>query len=292
MRAEPSTPADGQRLARTTRLAVPSAAENEKMPSPTEATPVAHDSAARPKKRAPRRLVDPRFQLKHTAWLVGVIAVLMAAAGVVIVRSVNQASRFARDAAAQAERALRESQTATRAMHMNRLLEAAEGPEETRLAVEREFVAADRAAERNLAQARQQGSDVEGARRRLLLLLLGVAVALLVLVAVMGIVITERIVGPVFRVKRMLRQVGTGRLVAAYGPRKHDELGDLFETFQQMTYSLKALQLDRIATLDLALRRAKDSGTAAPVLETLHELRGQMCLGLPRTTVPPPPFES
>ena len=51
----------------------------------------------------------------------------------------------------------------------------------------------------------------------------------------MGIVITHRIVGPVHKMKRLLRRVSTGRLAIEERLRKGDELEDLFDTFLQMT---------------------------------------------------------
>src|SRR5262249_51386364 len=82
----------------------------------------------------------------------------------------------------------------------------------------------------------------------------------LALLTILGVVITHRIVGPVFKIKRLLRQVASGKLVVNQRLREGDELGDLFETFQQMTLSLKVLQIDRIATLEAAIAEAEKSG--------------------------------
>jgi nitrogen fixation/metabolism regulation signal transduction histidine kinase len=111
-------------------------------------------------------------------------------------------------------------------------------------------------------------------------LLIGAGVALLLMLTLMGIVITHRIVGPVHKVKRLLRRVSTGRLVVEERLRKGDELEDLFETFLQMTYSLQAMQNARVTTLDATLRRAEASGAPAEVVEGLRALRAQMMLGL------------
>ena len=112
------------------------------------------------------------------------------------------------------------------------------------------------------------------------------------LLTLMGIVITHRIVGPVYKLKRLLRRVSTGRIVVDEHLRRGDELEDLFETFLQMTHSLSAIQHARVATLDATLRRAEATDAAPEVLDGLKALRAQMTLGLEprrRTTVPPPP---
>jgi nitrogen fixation/metabolism regulation signal transduction histidine kinase len=111
------------------------------------------------------------------------------------------------------------------------------------------------------------------------------------LLGAMGILITHRVVGPVHKLKRLLRQVGTGRLVVRERLRHGDELGDLFDTFLQMTYSLKALQNGRLATLDRTIRDAESSGASSQMLEGLRALHAQMALGVGvhrRSSAPPP----
>jgi hypothetical protein len=72
--------------------------------------------------------------------------------------------------------------------------------------------------------------------------------------------------------------------------RRGDELEDLFETFLQMTHSLRAMQNARIATLDATLRKAETSGASEEVLDGLRALRAQMMLGLEKrrsASIPP-----
>src|SRR5262249_21649156 len=88
------------------------------------------------------------------------------------------------------------------------------------------------------------------------------------------------IVGPVFKLKRLLRQVGSGRLVVKERLRRGDELGDLFDTFLQMTLSLKALQIDRLVTLEAVLRELEQTEISPATLAKLHALRAQMQLPL------------
>jgi hypothetical protein len=76
--------------------------------------------------------------------------------------------------------------------------------------------------------------------------------------------------------------VSTGRLVIEDRLRKGDELEDLFDTFLQMTYSLRATQRARLATLDSTLKHAESTNTPKEVIEGLRALRAQMVLGLER----------
>jgi nitrogen fixation/metabolism regulation signal transduction histidine kinase len=234
-----------------------------------------------PRRRVRGYLVDPRFQLKYTGLLVGVVLAVMLALGLVIWRTAETASAHARLATSQAEKAMLESQTSSRITRQNALAQAADSPDLLKM-LEEEIAQVDREAEKNLADVKQRGRDIEAQRQRMIGLLVGSGVALVLLLGVMGIFITHRIVGPVFKLKRLLRQVGTSRLGVKERLRRGDELEDLFDTFLQMTYSLTALQRGRLATLDATIRKAEATGAAAEVLDGLRALRAQLCLGLDR----------
>jgi nitrogen fixation/metabolism regulation signal transduction histidine kinase len=245
----------------------------------TQASSTSGARASRPRRHTRHYLINARFQLKYTALLVGVVVSVMAALGAVIWQLGNTAAQHAQYAAAQAEVALRESHTSSRLVRMNALASAGDNPDLVKI-LEDELADTDRQAEKNLADVQARRGAVESNRRQLLWVLLGAGSAIVLLLTVMGIFITHRIVGPVFKLKRLLRQAGTGRLVVKERLRRGDELGDLFDTFLQMTLSLKALQIDRLVTLDAALRELDEAGTAPAVAARLRELRAQMQLAL------------
>ncbi|HEU4408256.1 MAG TPA: HAMP domain-containing protein [Polyangiaceae bacterium] len=233
----------------------------------------------RKQRRVRHYLLDPRFQLKYTGLLVGAVLAVMTALGVVIWQLGNAAAEGARFAATQAEMALKESHTSSRIVRMNALAAAADSPDLVK-ALEAELAQTDRQAEENLAKVKAHRDAVERDRERLLNALAFTGLSLLVLLTAIGIFITHRIVGPVFKMKRLLRQVGSGRLVVRERLRRGDELGDLFETFLQMTLSLKSLQADRVATLDSIIKGLEASGQAPETLARLRELRAQLQLTL------------
>ncbi len=199
-----------------------------------------------------RYLLNPKFQLKYTAYLVIVVLTVMAALGVVIFNIANASADHAQFAAVQAEKALKESQTTSKVLRTT----AANEPALLALLGE-DLDAQDKEYEKNLAEVQRRKTQVAESRQNLFYLLVGGGTVLLVLLVVMGIFITHRIVGPVFKMKRLLRQVATGKVVVKERLRKGDELSDLFETFLQMSLSLKVLQLDRIATLDAAIESGR-----------------------------------
>jgi len=239
--------------------------------------------AQAPTKHASRRrrnyLLNPQFQLKYTGLLVLVVFVILAVLGTVIWRTSSIASDEAQSAVTQAEIAFKESATSARILRMSAAAYGSDAPDLGRT-IEQGLAEVDRKSESNLAEVAARRASVEELRQRMLFLLIGGGLTLVVILGVLGIFITHRIVGPVHRMKRLCRQVGTSRLSIHEGLRRGDELEDLFDTFVQMTYSLKSLQTGRLASLDAALEKAEEEGVSPEVMSRLRVLRAQLCLGL------------
>lgn len=233
------------------------------------------------RRRKKSYLLDARFQLKWTSYLVVVVLGVMTGLGFVIARIAGRASDTAQLAVRQAEKAYEESRSNSILARRSVQLAA---PDNAGLAaiMDESLAEVDVQSEQNLADVRGRHVQIERDRARLQKVLVGAGVALVVLLAVMGIVITHRIVGPVHKMKRLLRRVSTGRLVVDERLRRGDELEDLFDTFLQMTYSLRAMQVARLATLEDALRVAEATGASQEVLDAMTALRATMVLGVQR----------
>jgi nitrogen fixation/metabolism regulation signal transduction histidine kinase len=231
-------------------------------------------------------LLDPRFQVKWTSYLVVVVLLVMMTLGTLIARLAGRTSHTAGIAVTQAEKAFHESKTnnilARSAVEM-----AQPDNEGLSAAMDEQFKEVDAQQEKNLADVRRLQQDIARDGQNLQRLIMGAGVALLLLLTGMGIVITHRIVGPVHKLKRLLRRVSTGRLVVDEHLRRGDELEDLFETFLQMTHSLRAMQNARVATLDATLRHAEEAGASGEIVDGLRALRAQMMLGLEKRHRPP-----
>jgi nitrogen fixation/metabolism regulation signal transduction histidine kinase len=234
-------------------------------------------------------LLDPRFQLKWTSYLVIVVVLVMTGLGFVIGQTASKASDTAELAVAQAERAFQESRANSALTRGDVQLAGGGDPNLTKI-MEESLAEEDAKSAQNLESVRQRQVEIARNRRNMHLLLVAAGLALVVLLVGMGILITHRIVGPVHKMKRLLRRVSTGRLAIEERLRRGDELEDLFDAFLQMTYSLRAIQAARLKTLDDTLRRAEASGAAADVLAGMRALRAQMVLGLEprRPSVLPP----
>ncbi|HET6337676.1 MAG TPA: hypothetical protein VFG30_30830 [Polyangiales bacterium] len=116
----------------------------------------------------------------------------------------------------------------------------------------------------------------EQADRRVALSIAGAVLLLALALAMTGIVVTHRLVGPAFRLKMLLREVRDGRLVIRGRLRKGDELQDIFEAFQEMILSLRAAQEQEIALLEAAIERAKGAGVPREAIADVESVRDRM----------------
>ncbi|MGH7437776.1 MAG: signal protein, partial [Polyangiaceae bacterium] len=86
-------------------------------------------------------------------------------------------------------------------------------------------------------------------------------------IGVLGILFTHKVAGPVFKMKRLLKMVGDGRLYIAESLRKGDELQSFFDTFTAMVASLREREKVKLDAVDKALaaldRNAPDEARAA-----------------------------
>jgi methyl-accepting chemotaxis protein len=112
-------------------------------------------------------------------------------------------------------------------------------------------------------------------RQMLAGILAGIALLTLALGAT-GIVITHKIIGPAYRIRKMLAAVARGHLRVEGQLRKGDELQDVFGAFNDMVNTLRARQSEEIAQLDAALHRARASGIADRDLQPFRSLRDRM----------------
>jgi nitrate/nitrite-specific signal transduction histidine kinase len=180
----------------------------------------------------------------------------------------------------QLEKALKESATSSKLLRMFAETYSDVDPELAKT-IDKDEDEIDRQYQRDLEDAKLRRTQVEEHKKRIIRLLVGGAAGVCLLLALLGIFITHRVVGPAHRMKRLLRQVGTSRFDLDVFPlRRGDELEDLFETFVQMTFSLRALQSGRLATLDSTIAKANAANVPEEVMRGLSGLRAQLSLGL------------
>lgn len=262
-------------------------------------------AAARPqyKRSARNYLLDRHFQLKYTGMLVGVALVFASGLGILLWRSsgaiVEQSKiaveqgretvRLSQQTVERGQEVIKQSQKVSQVVAMNIAKEYADSPElaktfkeeadkdDAKLAEEQQRLESDA---KFLAQRshdlQMQASSVQATRDALALLLV---VGILVLVAgigVAGIVFTHKIAGPIFKMKRLLREVGEGKLILKERLRKGDELQHFFETFEQTVHRLRQRQMDEIARIDAILLELEPVAGESDGVTKLKQLRAEM----------------
>lgn len=273
--------------------------------SETANAPSAPPAPARPhyKRSARNYLLDRHFQLKYTGMLVGVALVfglglgllLWRASGAIVeqsnvaVEQGRETVRLSQETVERGQEVIQQSQKVSQVVAMNIAKEYADSPElaktfqeeadkdEEKLSEEQRRLEADAAfLARRSRDLEAQAATVQSTRDALALLLV---VGILVLVAgigVAGIVFTHKIAGPIFKMKRLLREVGEGKLILKERLRKGDELQHFFETFEQTVNRLRERQMEEIARIDSILVELEPVAADSDGVRKLKQLRAEM----------------
>lgn len=112
--------------------------------------------------------------------------------------------------------------------------------------------------------------------RKVLWGILGGILVLAVALGLTGILVTHRVVGPAYKIRKLLHEVADGHLKVQSRLRKGDELQDVFEAFAQMVETLRARQAEEVALLDDALAQASASGVPEETLQPIRQVRDRM----------------
>jgi HAMP domain-containing protein len=85
-----------------------------------------------------------------------------------------------------------------------------------------------------------------------------------------GIMVTHRVVGPAYRMKRLFEHVGEGRFEVTTGIRKGDELQELFHSFARMVESLRDQRAEEIEQLEDTLIKMEAAGVQSAYITELR----------------------
>lgn len=256
-------------------------------------------------------LLDRRFQLKYAGLLVGIALVLSTALGVLLWRTSDRVIDQSRESVKQGQEAVRQGQETVRRgeallVESRKVRQVVEMTAETcykdfpevkqqfatdaardeeKLKSEQERLKRDAIdLESRAAGLELQTAQIEAQQRRVLIGLVAGLAIFVVLLGLAGIVFTHKIAGPVFKMKRLLRQVGAGKLVLRERLRKGDELQHFFEAFEQMVGDLRARQEKEIARVDDIILRLEGAPLSSrgtkeideDGIELLKKLRREM----------------
>lgn len=211
-------------------------------------------------------LLDARFQLKFAGYFVVLTLIITGLLGAFLVRTTD--SLFSQIAASvQARKKAAETSKELGNCTLNNELTANLDDPDFAAKLSERSKAIDAAFEAERAAAQEQSIEVQRQQRWTFFALLGVLVAFIILIAMTAIVITHRIVGPLFRIKRMAREVAAGQVrPPTYGLRPSDELHDVFDVFVEMVTQLRGR-----TEADLAALKAGDPESLKKLQASLEE---------------------
>lgn len=253
-----------------------------------EASAAPAAAGGRHQRRLRNYLLDQRFQLKYTGYLVAIAVVLSAALGLVLWRTSRAVIAQSHEAVNQGEQVVSlgrevvsESQKVSAVVQMNivkdpvysdnpALLDALKSDASKQ---DERLKKQQKALEEQASLLKQQSVDLTARQHTMFVTLFSVLGLLVVGIGFAGIIVTHRVAGPIFKMKRQIRELGEGKLKIPGKLRKGDELVDFFEAFDLTVRSLRQRQEHEIALLDAAMEKLEE-GSAG--LESLKELRAEM----------------
>lgn len=216
-------------------------------------------------------LLDARFQLKFAAYFVAMTLVVAGLLGVFLARTTGSLFAQMNSAVESRQKAADTSKELGTCTLNSDLAKNMDDPEFIgRLAEKSKAI--DEAYEAEKQAVVQQKVELERQQRTTLYALIGFLGGFIVLVAIGAIVITHRIVGPLFRIKRMAREVAGGVIrPPSYGLRPGDELQDVFEVMAAMVKELRERTESDLRTVDAAA-----AGDPAAIAKLKAELEARL----------------
>ncbi|HEX3774513.1 MAG TPA: HAMP domain-containing protein [Polyangiaceae bacterium] len=247
-------------------------------------------ATGRHQRRLRNYLLDSHFQLKYTGYLVGIALLFSISLGLLIWRTslgmIAQSHQTVQQGAQVVERGrevLTESQKVSEVVKMNiikdpvysdnpALLDAFKSDadkQDERLKAQQQALEGQASALRDQAVALAQSQHV------MLITLVGALSLLVVLIGIAGILVTHKVAGPIYKMKRQIADVGAGRLKIPGKLRKGDELVEFFETFETMVVNLRQRQEEEIEKLERAIGTLEPKAEPGE-LDPLYQLRKEM----------------
>jgi nitrogen fixation/metabolism regulation signal transduction histidine kinase len=243
-------------------------------------------------------LLDRRFQLKYTGFLVAIALVLSAGLGALLWRTSDRVIEQSRESVKEGQAAVHQGQETVKRgealiVESRKVRQVVEMTAETcykNVPEVKEQFAAEAARDEEKLKKEQdrltreaadlearagdlaaQATRVETQQRRVLIALVAGLSLLVVLIGFAGIIFTHKVAGPIFKMKRLLREVGAGKLIVREKLRKGDELLHFFEAFEHMVGDLRKRQEQEISKVDEIIARLEGATLSNRGLKELDE---------------------
>lgn len=231
--------------------------------------------APRYKRSVRNYLIDSRFQLKYTGLIMGVAIIIGGILGVFLWRSSQTVVDEGRKVSEQSRALMEETKKVSEVTKMNMKDLGYDNPD-LASAFDSEASAHDKAmVDQETGIMRQQESLIHQQSVVLWSLVGGLSV-MVILIGMLGIFFTHKVAGPIFKMRRLLKEVGDGRLAIDTRVRRGDELQEFFGAFTAMVDRLRARHEKMIEQLDRAIGLASSAGATEESLKSVVEMREEM----------------
>ena len=245
-------------------------------PAAAPTTPTVRGVGPNAKRHLRNYLLDARFQLKFTAYIVAIALCVASILGGFLwttskrLMEEAEVAVGAREKAAETSKELSNATLSNMAMeHLNDPAFAAQFDEESKKFDEQYNQAA--------AEIRSQKQELQRNQQNIWLALVGCMAGFVIFIGTATIITTHHIVGPLFRIKRLVNDVATGHLkVPEYPLRDGDELKDVFEAVIRMVRGLRERQEADAAAVGTMIQRASRSKAAMELVPELQELEAKI----------------
>jgi len=208
-------------------------------------------------------LIDSKFQLKYTSFILVAAIAISGVLGVFLWRT-------SAEVVVESQKVVEQSKKVSDVVKMSIKDDPVYGdnPE-----LAKEFANAS-AEQDNKIQAQQDALVRQ--QRTMLFTLVGALALMVFIIGVLGIYFTHRVAGPIYKMKLLLKQVADGRLNVNAKLRKGDELQDFFDVFAGMVEHLRARKTAEVALLDGAIAEAKAKGLDEGALASFAHVRDDL----------------
>ncbi|HVJ88287.1 MAG TPA: hypothetical protein VM580_00685 [Labilithrix sp.] len=220
-------------------------------------------------------LLDAKFQLKWTGRIIAVALAVSAIMGVFLYQTSREVTEQSQKVIAQGEALITESQKNSDLVKMQIKDQYADAPE-LAATFSKSAEELEKQLQEKKAALETQAAKTRSQQQTMMLSLIAGLTLLVVLIGLLGIFFTHKVVGPIYKMKLLLGQVGDGKLNFQGRLRKGDELQDFFEVFAAMVEKLKARQAAEVAELEAAMAEAQATGASDAAIAKIAKVRDEM----------------
>jgi nitrogen fixation/metabolism regulation signal transduction histidine kinase len=243
----------------------------------TTSAPAGANAAKTVYKRSVKNyLIDSRFQLKYTSFIVGVTLVISGLLGSVLLWSTGKVFEESKTVNQQGEEVVKKTKDVSAVVKMTIKDQYADDPDLAATFAQASSENDDKI-EAQQAALRAQQAHLLREQRTMLDVVVGGLGVMVVLIGLLGIYFTHKVAGPIYKMKLLLKQVKDGKLKVPPGKlRKGDELQDFFEGFAQMVEALRGRQQQEVDELEQAISAARASGANEEAMAKIAAVREEM----------------